>query len=156
MKMDSLQILKKVVDEQSLYEILRRPRNRTISVDKSGGFKIFDLHDADYMQQFYKNKIDIPDRVMRNQVVLGDCIKLHANWAQGEDEVFWVRVSLVDILPAGEKIFYAVTEYSTDQLVEGAVIGPICISNICDMDLENGFYTDGYQVAEFKNGENNV
>lgn len=156
MNMLSPRILKKAVNDQGLHEFLARPRNRTILIDKKGGFRIFDLHDADYMKRFYKNKIDVPDLIMRNSVVPDTRIKIHASWPMAEDEIFWVNVGLVDILPTGEKVFYAVTEYSTDQVPSGVIIGPIGISNICDMDLKNSLYTDGYQLAALQNGEENA
>lgn len=155
MKFNSPEIFKNVVINQGLYEFLMRPRTRTISVNEAGELTIFNLYDADYMKGQYKNKISIPDYDERAEVVQGTRIKIHANWAEGEDEVFWVRVALVDILPTGEKAFYTLTEYSTNHLPSDAVVGPVLVSNICDIDYANGLYTDGYQVSAFQSGVKN-
>lgn len=150
------EILKYTISHNDYQERLLRPRNQLSYPGEHGEINIVYVHDAEYMQQAYKNQINIPDYALRDGVLPGDQIKLHTSRNFYFEDIFWASVDWVDVLPTGEKLFFAHTYESNTQIPNDTVFGPIKVCNICDINTKSGIRTDEYEVEAMYRGVKNA
>lgn len=119
-------------------DILTRTRNKCAASIGDGHYAEFDLYNVVDINQYHPSTFVIPNEMVRNLVVPGMLIKVYADWCDSVslDERFWVRVTDITELVTGEKIVYGTAENDTTYVPFGSYLGPIRLSNICDVDLQ--------------------
>jgi|GEM_PF-5249124 hypothetical protein len=119
-------------------DILIRPRNKCAACLGDGDYAEFNLYDVVSINKRHPETFVVPNELAHSLVSPGMLVKIYADWCDQEslDERFWVRITDVNQLETGEKVFYGVSENDTAYVPYGSYLGPILLSNICDMDLE--------------------
>lgn len=118
-------------------DVLTTPRNKCIAWICEEAGASFHLYDVEYINKRHPDQLKIPDIGVRNAVTPGLCIKVLADWGDqdGLDGCFWVRITEVTDLD-GEKVFYGKSSTETTRTPINAVLGPILLCNICEVDVE--------------------
>lgn len=119
-------------------DVLTRPRNKCAANIDESKYVEFNIYDVVAINKRHPNTFIIPNEDVRNLVVPGMLVKIYADWCSSDslDERFWVRITDVNTLEFGDKVFYAEAVNDTAFVPSGAYLGPILHRNICDVDLE--------------------
>jgi len=99
----------------------------------------FDLCDVEDINRRHPETFQIPDKFIRNHIVVDMLIKINVKWRDpwALGERFWVRITEARELCTGERVLYGTAENKTTFVPYGSLIGPIRPRNICDVDLED-------------------
>lgn len=121
-----------------LADILTRSRNQCAANVEDDQYIEFNLFNVQEINAGHPDTFFIPGKEVLDLLKTGMLIKIFANWPDPDliDERFWVRVTDITQLESGEVIYYGTAANDTAFVPYGSYMGPIRLSNICDVDLE--------------------
>ena len=99
------------------------------------------LQDVEYMEENFPNTFSIPEKEIRESIPLGMMAKVIVDWGIEDvpNERFWFEVTSTETDDRGNSAYFGVLRNDTIVAPWGAMIGPIYVWNICDVDVEEYF-----------------